>query len=240
MEIVIWIVIVLIVLIGLCLIKKSLSKEDEIIYGLDDNGYREYVYRVVQTDFRPHLQQILNDIDIINSLRSKYDGEFSQASYNAMIEVYNKANDIENKIKMYWNSSQFNKDFSFYIGLHYASHLLGNAIKQEQQVIKGTFVQCKMVQKQWGDRIDELKYRKEKALGRQKGKISQEIAECCKAHKQISNLASQIGATNTKYNQRVTQQHMETAKRRDYIAEHFGKRGKRWKARMRKRALLRK
>lgn len=240
MDIVIWIVIALIVLIALCLIKKSLSKEDEVIYGLDDNGYREYVYRSVQTDFRPYLQQILNDIDVINSLRSKYDGEFNKASYNAMIEVYNKANDIENKIKMYWNSSQFNKDFSFYIGLHYTSHLLGNAIKQEQQVIKGTFVQCKMVQKQWGDRIDELKYRKEKASGRQKGEISQEIAECCKAHKQISNLASQIGATNTKYNQRVSQQHMETAKRRDYIAEHFGKRGRCWKERMRKRALLRK
>lgn len=135
MDIVIWIVIALIVLIALCLIKKSLSKEDEVIYGLDDNGYREYVYRSVQTDFRPYLQQILNDIDVINSLSSKYDGEFNQASYNAMIEVYNKANDIENKIKMYWNSSQFNKDFSFYIGLHYTSHLLGNAIKQEQQVI---------------------------------------------------------------------------------------------------------
>lgn len=240
MDIVIWIIIALIVLIVLYLIKKNLFKEDEVNYGLDDNGYREYVYRTVQTDFRPYLQQILNDIDVINSLRSKYDGELNQASYNAMIEVYNKANDIENKIKMHWNSSQFNKDFSFYIGLHYTSHLLGNAIKQEQQVIKGTFVQCKMVQKQWGDRIDELKYRKEKVSGRQKSEISQEIAECCKAHKQISNLASQIGATNTKYNQRVSKQHMETAKRRDYIAEHFGKRGRCWKERMRKRALLRK
>ena len=53
-----------------------------------------------------------------------------------MVEVYNKADSIEQKIIDYWNSSQFNKDFSFYIGLHYASHLLGNAIKQEQQIIK--------------------------------------------------------------------------------------------------------
>ena len=46
-----------------------------------------------------------------------------------MVEIYNKANEIEEKIKTYWNSHQFNKDFSFYIGLHYASHLLGIAIK---------------------------------------------------------------------------------------------------------------
>lgn len=43
-----------------------------------------------------------------------------------------------------------------------------------------------------------------------------------------------------KYNRSVSQQHMETAKRRDYFAEHFGKRGRCWKERMRKRALLRK
>ena len=48
-----------------------------------------------------------------NSLRSECDGELNQASYNAMIEVYNKANNIENKIKMYWNSSSLIKIFLF-------------------------------------------------------------------------------------------------------------------------------
>ena len=241
MGIFIWIaIIVIIILAVLYIVGKSADKENDNDYGLDDNRYREYVYKSVQSDFKPYLQQILNDIDTINSLRNKYDRELNQASYNAMVEIYNRANDIERKIKSYWNSSQFNKDFSFYIGLHYASHLLGNAIKQEQQVIKDTFVQCKTVQKQWSNKIDSLKYKQERTSGHQKSEITQEIVNCCKAHKQVSNLASQIGATNTKYNQRVTQQHIETGKRRDYIAEHFGERGRRWKERLRKRALLRK
>ncbi len=38
----------------------------------------------------------------------------------------------------------------------------------------------------------------------------------------------------------ICQQHMETAKRRDYIASNFGERGRKWKERMHQRALIRK
>ena len=236
-----WIFILLIiVIIGLTILFFCHKEKDEDIgYGLDDNRYRRYVYRSVHNDFKPYLQQILDAIDKIRALEEQNRTELNQATYNAMVEIYNKANEIEEKIKAFWNSSQFNKDFSFYIGLHYASHLLGNAIKQEQQIIKNSFVECKNQQKKWSNQIDNLKYRQQRANGKQKVEISQEIGECCKAHKRISILASQIGATNTLYNQRVSQQHMETAKRRDFIAANFGERGKKWKERMHQRALIR-
>lgn len=236
-----WILILLIiVIIGLTILFFCHKEKDEDIeYGLDDNRYRQYVYRSVHNDFKPYLQQILDAIDKIRALEEQNRTELNQATYNAMVEIYNKANEIEEKIKAFWSSSQFNKDFSFYIGLHYASHLLGNAIKQEQQIIKNSFVECKNQQKKWSNQIDNLKFRQQRANGKQKVEISQEIGECCKAHKRISILASQIGATNTLYNQRVSQQHMETAKRRDFIAANFGERGKKWKERMHQRALIR-
>ena len=236
-----WIFILLIiVIIGLTILFFCHKEKDEDIgYGLDDNRYRRYVYRSVHNDFKPYLQQILDAIDKIRALEEQNRTELNQATYNAMVEIYNKANEIEEKIKAFWNSSQFNKDFSFYIGLHYASHLLGNAIKQEQQIIKNSFVECKNQQKKWSNQIDNLKFRQQRANGKQKVEISQEIGECCKAHKRISILASQIGATNTLYNQRVSQQHTETAKRRDFIAANFGERGKKWKERMHQRALIR-
>ena len=236
-----WIFILLIiVIIGLTILFFCHKEKDEDIgYGLDDNRYRRHVYRSVHNDFKPYLQQILDAIDKIRALEEQNRTELNQATYNAMVEIYNKANEIEEKIKAFWNSSQFNKDFSFYIGLHYASHLLGNAIKQEQQIIKKSFVECKNQQKKWSNQIDNLKFRQQRANGKQKVEISQEIGECCKAHKRISILASQIGATNTLYNQRVSQQHMETAKRRDFIAANFGERGKKWKERMHQRALIR-
>lgn len=232
--------IIVVIIVVIFLFSKGKQKDSDFQYGLDDNGYRDYVYKTVQQDFKPYLQQILENIDTINSIRSRHNRELDQANYNAMVEIYNKADETEKRIREYWNSKQFKKDFSYYIGLHYASHLLGNAIKQEQQVIKNTFVECKRKQNQWGEKIENLKYRQQRVSGKQKSEISQEIASCCKIHKQISTLASQIGATNTKYNQRVSQQHMETAKRRDCIAANFGDRGKRWKERMRKRAMLRK
>jgi ABC-type cobalt transport system substrate-binding protein len=234
------IVVVVIIIIVLFVVGSRNSGLEEENYGLDDNQYREYVYHSVPKDFKPYLQQILNDIDEIKALERRNSLELSQASYNAMLEVYNKADVVEKKIKEYWNSSKFNKDFSYYIGLHYASHLLGNAVKQEQQIIKNSFVKCKNEQKKWADQIENLKYRQQRVSGKQKSDISQEIGNCCKAHKRISTLASQIGAINTQYNQRVSQQHMETAKRRDYIASNFGERGRRWKERMHQRALLRK
>lgn len=76
--------------------------------------------------------------------------------------------------------------------------------------------------------------------GKQKSDVSQEIENYCKTHKSIPTLASRIGAINIQYNWRVSQQHMETAKRRDYIASNFGERGRRWKERMHQRALIRK
>ena len=117
---------------------------------------------------------------------------------------------------------------------------MGAAIKQEQIHIKDTFVECKGNQKQWGDKIENLKRKQQRASGKQKYEISQQIADCCKAHKQISILASKIGELNARYHERVTQQFMETARRRDFIAENFGRRGQQWKNRMKKRALLRK
>jgi len=234
------IAVVVIIIIILYVIGSRSNESEGGNYGLDDSQYREYVYRSVPKDFKPYLQQILNDIEEIKVLERRNNSELNQASYNAMIEVYNRADEVEKKIKEYWSSSQFNKDFSYYIGLHYASHLLGNAIKQEQQIIKNSFVKCKNEQKKWADQIESLKYRQQRASGKQKSDISQEIGTCCKAHKRISTLASQIGAVNTQYNQRVSQQHMETARRRDYIATNFGERGRRWKERMHQRALIRK
>lgn len=242
----IWIIVLIIVIaiiVGLIILflgsEERREIDDDIEYSLDDNQYRQYVYRSVQKDFKPYLQQILEAIDEIRALEKRNSTELNQAAYNAMVEVYNQANAIEQRIRDCWNSNQFNKDFSFYIGLHYASHLLGNAIKQEQQIIKNSFVECKNQQKKWDDQIENLKYRQQRTSGKQKAEISQEIGECCKAHKRISTLASQIGATNAKYNQRVSQQHMETARRRDFIATNFGERGRRWKERMHKRALSR-
>lgn len=240
MWVLIGIAVVVIIIVFLIVIGSRSNETEDGNYDLDNNQYREYVYRSVPKDFKPYLQQILNSIDEIKILESKNSSELNQTSYNAMIEVYNRANEVEKKIKEYWNSSQFNKDFSYYIGLHYASHLLGNAVKQEQQIIKNSFVKCKNEQKKWADQIESLKYRQQRASGKQKSDISQEIGNCCKAHKRISTLASQIGAVNTQYNQRVSQQHMETARRRDYIATNFGERGRRWKERMHQRALTRK
>lgn len=201
--------------------------------------YRNYVYTGVKDDFKPYLRNLFNEIDEIDVLVNKCNASLDKTAYEAMIEIYNRANITEEKIKKYWNNTQFYKDFYFYISLHYASHLLGMKIKQEQLIIRNSFVECKANQKQWGEKIEKLKYKQQNSSGKVKRELSQEIAACCNAHKQISNLASGIGEANTKYRQRATQQSIETAKRRDFIADNFGKKGQQWKRRMHQRALER-
>lgn len=149
-----------------------------------------------------------------------------------MVHILQSADAIERQIRDYWNSNRFNKDFMHYIGLHYASHLLAGAIKEEQQKIKDTFVSCKNRQEQWSKKIEAAQRQQERLHGEQRRKMSAEIGEMCKIHKQISTLKGQIGAINTQYNKRVTQQNIETAKRRDYIGTHFGERGKLWRDRI--------
>ena len=172
------------------------------------------------------------DIDELLKKVKTFNSEINQAQYNSMVNILNKANDIEKQIEDYWNSSNFDKDFAYYIGLHYASHLLADAIKAEQQKIKDIFLSCKDRQDLWGKKIDSAKRKQERAFGEQQRKLSAEIREMCKVHKNISILKGSIGAINTQYNNRVTQQNIETGRRRDYIGMHFGSRGKKWRDRI--------
>lgn len=209
------------------------NDSDQYLYNLNnDSAYRKGVYRQVNTNFRPYIERLYKDIDELLEKARTFDNEINQAQYNSMVSILNKANDIETQIKNYWNSSKFNKDFAYYIGLHYASHLLAGAIKTEQQKIKNTFVSCKKRQDQWGKKIDTAQRQQERARGEQRRKLSAEIGEMCKVHKSISTLKGRIGAINTQYNNRVTQQNIETGKRRDYIGTHFGSRGKKWRDRI--------
>ena len=105
MRVVIIVVIIAIIILALVINGLKSSEPEEENYGLDDNQYREYVYKSVPKDFKPYLQQILNAVDEIKEMERRNSSELNQASYNAMVEIYNKANEIEEKIKEYWNSN---------------------------------------------------------------------------------------------------------------------------------------
>lgn len=208
---------------------KNIDNSSNNEHASENSSYREGIYEAVQSDFKPYLQQLLQDIDTINELRKKCGRAPGREAFEVVEEIYEKADDVEAEIEWYWNGNRFHKDFSFYAGLHYASHLLGNAIKQEQQTVKAMFVQCKAEQKRLAGKIEKLKQNQETALEWEKSELAKEIADCCRLHKRISLMASQMGAANAKYNERVTKQHIQTGKRRDYIAENFGERGQQWK-----------
>lgn len=212
----------------------SKSRNSDVnFYNLsNDKDYRNGVYRQVNIDFKPYVEKLYQSIDELLRKAKQYDSEVNQAQYDSMVSILKTADSIEQQIRSYWNSNKFNKDFLHYISLHYASHLLAGAIKTEQQKIKEIFISCKQKQEQWGQKINIAQRHQEHMHGEQRRKLSAEISEMCKIHKSISVLKNQIGAINTRYNNRVTQQNIETAKRRDFIGTHFGKRGKLWRDRI--------
>lgn len=239
------IIIAFIIVIFICIIKsksnRKMAKNDTKFYNLDDDKtYRNELYRQVSADFKPYLQKLIQSIDELNQKILRFNGEISQVQYNSMRDIIQTAERLSRQIDNYWNDSRFRKDFSYYIGLHYTSHLLANSLKAEQQNIKITFVECKKKQESLGRQIDLAQRRQEQSKGEQRYRLSKEIGEMCKHHKNISIWKSHIGAINSKYNQRVTEQNIETAKYRDYIASNFGARGRQWKSRCHQRALLRK
>ena len=217
------------------------SYEDRDFYDLDDDTtYRRGVYNQVRAEFKPYLEQLYRAIDELSLRVDRYTNEISQVQYESMLDILKKADIIEKQIKDYWNNQKFQRDFSFYIGLHYASHLLAGTIKKEQQKIKDTFVDCKRQQDEWSNKISVAQQQQEKYKGEQRRKLSKEIGDMCKVHKTISVLKGQIGAINSRYNERVTEQNIETGKRRDYIANTFGDRGRHWRERCKQRASSRK
>lgn len=236
-KIIFWgaaILVLIVIIIAVCVIRKIFNAPANRISS--DAQYRKYVYNQAPPSFKPQLRQLISMIDAINQQIQKQNIEIGQAQYNAMNSIYQRANQIEYQIREHWNSRKFNADFYYYIGLHYASHLLGNALKSEQQVIRNTFVECKKRQEYWGRKIDALKSQQNYNSYSQRARIGAEISDCCQTHKQISNLKSKIGQMNELFNQRVTQQNIETGRRRDFIATNFGKKGEDWKKRMQQRA----
>lgn len=212
---------------------RTSTHSDVNLYDLkNDSAYRKGVYTQVSINFKPYIQKLYQSIDELNAKAKHYSNQINQAQYNSMISILGEADSIERQIRDYWSSSKFNKDFMYYIGLHYASHLLAGAIKAEQQNIKQVFISCKKEQDRWGQKIETAKKQQERSLGEQRRKLSAEIGEMCKIHKNISVLKGEIGAINSKYNYRVSQQNIETAARRDYIGANFGNRGKKWRDRI--------
>ena len=68
MRVVIIVVIIAIIILALVINGLKSSETEEENYGLDDNQYREYVYKSVPKDFKPYLQQILNAVDEIKEM----------------------------------------------------------------------------------------------------------------------------------------------------------------------------
>ena len=235
-----FVILVVIIIVIFRLHKKRLSG-DRVFYNLDnDQAYRNGIYKSVSLDFKPYMQQLFHSLDELNEKVKRSNNEISQTQYNAMRDIYQTAGILSKRINDYWYDKKYKKDFSYYIGLHYSSHLLANSLKSEQQNIKVAFVECKRRQVILSYQIEAAKRRQNKSMGEQRYLISKEIGDLCKHHKNISTWKNYIGNLNTKYNQRVTDQNIMTAKYRDYIADNFGVRGQNWRNRCRLRALARK
>ena len=235
------IVITIVMLLGILIVvfasntnkKKQHSDFDTDLRRFRDNkAYRNDLYQQIHVDFRPYIERLYQAIDELFEKAKQQTNEINRTQYNFMINLLDKADDIEHQIETYWFSKKFNKDFSYYISLHYASHLLGEAIKAEQERIRDVFVELKKEQEKLGKTIDTAQKRQEHLQGKERWETSARIGEMCEVHKNISNIKSEVGAINTRYLNRVKQQDIKTGKRRDFIGANFGERGKRWRVRI--------
>lgn len=209
-------------------------KEKSISPNLD----RTIHYNCNRKTFNPYTQKIFTNIDMIFLKIENNTEKISQESYNAMLDIYYMGNKVEQMIKDHWNNKKIEKDYSYYIDLHYASHLLGKVIKQEQQIIKKIHMECKQMQKQCEEKVMTLHNEFLQINGKNKRKVERKIEKYYRIYNQILIMTGEIGIINIRYEQIIRQQHIQTGKRRDFIAENFGEQGRRWKERMHRRTIL--
>ncbi len=234
--VVIIIAVVLVTVIGkMC----TRSRDEKIYLAEDDNTYKRLIVENTSKSAKPYVDEIFSMIDEINRRISATTISYEQPQYEVIKEILALINTAEEKIKWCWDNPQFHKDFSFYVGLHYASHLLGLSLKSEQFIIREVFVEYKTKREQESECIANLKHQQKTASGDVKNQISRDIAAHCLAHKRLCTFTNAMGDLNSLYRERATKQFMETAERRDYIATHFGRRGTDWKERIHMRGILR-
>ncbi len=220
------VVIIFSIIIYICVHSKSNS--NSYSNSIKSKEYRTDICNNAPKQYKNNLNYLYSKLDsldyIINDKHSKLDTQ----SYDIAKSVLDKANSAEREIRNYWESNKVKADFYFYIGLHYTSFTLADKLTEELNSIKSYINTLSGMINSIQNDIDKLKNKIERSGGTDYISKKEHKDLCVKCHA-LRNVRKECIIQRNNIKKRRDDQNIITAKRRDYIGNHFGSKGKQWK-----------
>lgn len=222
-------IIAAIIIFIVILIIKVMSKPKPTNYSTQ-NYYAE-VKKNLSGQEKNLFEQQVQYIERINKLIERQSAQLKSVSLETEREIKKQITYAENQIESYWRSK--NTGFYYYIALHYQSFLLADTIKKDSLYLQSI---CKNINVQIANVNNRIKPIQSKIDSKQASR--EDYASIKQLHIVRKDLFGKRDILNNLISEKeylVTEQNKRTARRRDYIKNNFGKKGRDWEYRMRLR-----
>ncbi len=238
LPLVVKIIVPAIILLLLCIVfRRKPEKGKTQVTQWHDSNYQNSILDLLPNDVKFDYSHLYQSISEIYNIANRYQNCLNEQKIEVANSIQRKINESQRQIEQKWRQIQGNKDFSRYIGLHYASFTLADSIKKEQEILRNAFVSAKTESNRLSSEIKALNDAIPNSHGQRRRELMQQHQKLCAQHKRICQMKNVFGERNSQYLNQVREQNRITMRYREYIIRNFGQRGRAWGQRLKKRKL---
>lgn len=203
----------------------------------DERSYRNQIISSLSAEDKKDYSFLYERLDNLNSLIENDRRKLTAQKLDISNEINNRIQEAQRKIHSQWMYQEQKKDYYRCIALHYASFILADSIKREQEALRDAYVSAKAECDRLSREIDNIAKAIPSASGERNYYLKMQHKKLCETHHRCSEMKNIFGRRNTEYLELVIKQNNITGQYRDYIIHNCGKRGAEWGKRMQMRRL---
>lgn len=232
---VIAIVIIFIAAVIIYNIRNTREEEEnsyDVVPNIRSKEYKASIYKNTSIEYKESIKYLYDRLEQLDSIIEQNNRKLNIQSARASSDILQCARNAEKEIERYWKYSKKKADFYYYIGLHYASFTLADKLTEELnglRKLRGVFTDTiNSTQSQIDFLSKKINGKSSTNMARMK-REHQELCKKCDALRKARNTCNKQSKICKK---RRDAQNRITGKRRDYIGNKFGKKGREWKKRI--------
>ena len=222
-------IVILVIILLIFIIIKRISGNKNNNYT-SQNYYHE-IKNNLSTQEKYLFEQQIQSIEKINKLIDQQSKQLKTVSIETEKEIKRQIQNAENQIENYWLSK--NTGFYYLIALHYQSFLLADAIKKDSLFLQNIYNNINTQISNINSKIKPIQAKIDSNQASSADYIT--IKQFHIVRKDLFSKRDLLNALISEKESLVTEQNKRTARRRDYIKNNFGKKGRDWEYRMKLR-----
>ncbi len=212
--------------------RKTEENSYDVIPNIRSKDYKATIYKNTPIEYKESIKYLYDRLEQLESRIEQNNQKLNVQSVKATSDILQCANEAEKEIERYWKYSKKKADFYYYIGLHYASFTLADKLTEELYGLRklgGVFTDMINSTQSQIDSLSKKINNKSLTNKAQMKRDHQELCKKCDALRKARNTCNEQSKVCMK---RRDAQNRITGRRRDYIGNNFGKKGRDWKRRL--------